>query len=139
MGDRAWTEVRERHDAAVRSNLARFRGREIKTMGDGFLATFDGPARGVRCAEAIIAAMEPLGIEVRAGLHTGEVTLDGDDVAGLGVAIGARVGALAGPSEVLVSSTVKDLVAGSGLTFTDAGEHDLKGVPDTWRLYRVTS
>jgi class 3 adenylate cyclase len=139
LGDRAWADVRERHDAAVRANLARFRGREIKTMGDGFLATFDGPARGIRCAEAIVAAMEPLGIEVRAGLHTGEVTFDDQDVAGLGVAIGARVGALAGPSEVLVSQTVKDLVAGSGLAFEDAGEHELKGVPDRWRLYRVAN
>jgi class 3 adenylate cyclase len=137
MGDRAWTEVRAQHDQLVRASLARFRGREIKTMGDGFLATFDGPARGVRCAQAIIQGIEPLGIEVRAGLHTGEVTLDGDDVAGLGVAIGARVGAKAGPSQVLVSQTVKDLVAGSGLTFEDAGEHELKGVPDRWHLYQV--
>jgi class 3 adenylate cyclase len=137
IGDRAWNEVRTQHDQLVRSSLARFRGREIKTMGDGFLATFDGPARGVRCAQAIVGGVESLGIEVRAGLHTGEVALDGDDVAGLGVAIGARVGATAGPSEVLVSQTVKDLVAGSGLTFEDAGEHELKGVPDTWHLYRV--
>jgi class 3 adenylate cyclase len=106
-------------------------------MGDGFLATFDGPARGVRCAESIAAGVRSLGIEIRAGLHTGEVALEGDDVAGLGVAIGARVGALAGASQVLVSQTVKDLVAGSGLVFEDAGEHELKGVPDRWRLYRV--
>jgi class 3 adenylate cyclase len=106
-------------------------------MGDGFLATFDGPARGVRCAAAIAAAVGPLGIEIRAGLHTGEVAIEGDDVAGLGVVIGARVGALAGASQVLVSQTVKDLVAGSGLIFEDAGEHELKGVPDRWRLYRV--
>jgi class 3 adenylate cyclase len=137
MGDRAWTEVRAQHDQIVRANLARFRGREIKTMGDGFLSTFDGPARGVRCAEAIAAGVKPLGIEVRAGLHTCEVAFDGDDVAGLGVAIGARVGAKAGASEVLVSQTVKDLVAGSGLTFEDAGEHELKGVPDRWHLYKV--
>jgi class 3 adenylate cyclase len=137
MGDRAWAEIRDRHDQLVRSNLARFRGREIKTMGDGFLATFDGPARGVRCAESIAAGVRSLGIEIRAGLHTGEVALEGDDVAGLGVAIGARVGALAGASQVLVSQTVKDLVAGSGLVFEDAGEHELKGVPDRWRLYRV--
>ncbi len=137
MGDRAWTEIRAQHDKIVRANLGRFRGREIKTMGDGFLATFDGPARGVRCAEAIAAGVQPLGIEIRAGLHTGEVAFEGDDVAGLGVAIGARVGAKAGPNEVLVSQTVKDLVAGSGLTFEDAGEHELKGVPDRWRLYRV--
>jgi class 3 adenylate cyclase len=139
MGDRAWTELRGQHDRVVRANLAHFRGREIKTMGDGFLATFDGPARGVRCAEAIAREVRPLGIEIRAGLHTGEVALDGDDVAGLGVTIGARVGAMAGASEVLVSQTVKDLVAGSGLTFEDAGEHELKGVPDRWRLYRVVT
>jgi class 3 adenylate cyclase len=137
MGDRAWTEVRAQHDQLVRSSIARFRGREIKTMGDGFLATFDGPARGVRCAQAIVSGTEPLGIEVRAGLHTGEVAFEGDDIAGLGVAIGARVGAKAGASQVLVSQTVKDLVAGSGLTFEDAGEHELKGVPDIWHLYRV--
>ena len=137
MGDRAWTEIRGQHDQIVRANLGRFRGRQIKTMGDGFLATFDGPALGVRCAEAIASGVKPLGIEIRAGLHTGEVALDGDDVAGLGVAIGARVGAKAGASEVLVSQTVKDVVAGSGLTFEDAGEHELKGIPDRWRLYRV--
>jgi len=97
----------------------------------------DGPARGVRCAQQIVQAVQPLGVEVRAGLHTGEVSLEGEDISGIGVAIGARVGALAGPSEVLVSQTVKDLVAGSGLTFEDAGEHELKGVPDRWRLYRV--
>jgi class 3 adenylate cyclase len=137
MGDRAWTEVRAQHDQIVRANLGRFRGREIKTMGDGFLATFDGPARGVRCAQAVAAGVKPLGIEIRAGLHTGEIAIEGDDIAGLGVAIGARVGAKAGPNEVLVSQTVKDLVAGSGLTFEDAGEHELKGVPDSWHLYRV--
>jgi class 3 adenylate cyclase/pimeloyl-ACP methyl ester carboxylesterase len=139
MGDRTWREIRERHDEIVRANLARFRGREIKTMGDGFLATFDGPARGVRCAQAIATGVEPLGIEIRAGLHTGEVAIEGDDVSGVGVAIGARVGAKASASEVLVSQTVKDLVAGSGLTFEDAGEHELKGVPDRWRLYRAVA
>jgi class 3 adenylate cyclase len=137
LGDAGWRDMRARHDQIVRSQIARYRGREIKTMGDGFLATFDGPARGVRCAAAIAAAVGPLGIEIRAGLHTGEVAIEGDDVAGLGVVIGARVGALAGPSQVLVSQTVKDLVAGSGLIFEDAGEHELKGVPDRWRLYRV--
>jgi class 3 adenylate cyclase/alpha-beta hydrolase superfamily lysophospholipase len=137
LGDGGWRDVRARHDQIVRSQIARYRGREIKTMGDGFLATFDGPARGVRCAMAVAAAVGPLGIEIRAGLHTGEVAIEGDDVAGLGVVIGARVGALAGPSQVLVSQTVKDLVAGSGLSFEDAGEHELKGVPDRWRLYRV--
>jgi class 3 adenylate cyclase len=129
--------MRSRHDQIVRAQIGRYRGREIKTMGDGFLATFDGPARGVRCAKQIVQAVQPLGVEVRAGLHTGEVSLEGEDISGIGVAIGARVGALAGPSEVLVSQTVKDLVAGSGLTFEDAGEHELKGVPDRWHLYRV--
>jgi class 3 adenylate cyclase len=137
LGDREWRRVREQHDRIVRSQIGRHRGREIKTMGDGFLATFDGPARAVYCAREIVQHVEPLGIEVRAGVHTGEVQLDGDDVAGIGVSIGARVGAKAGPSEVLVSQTVKDLVAGSGLTFEDAGEHELKGVPDRWHLYRV--
>jgi class 3 adenylate cyclase len=137
LGDRAWHGLRQRHDRIVRTNLARFRGREIKSLGDGFLATFDGPARGVRCAQGIMGDLSPLGIEIRAGLHTGEVALDGEDVAGIGVTIGARVGALAGPSEVLVSSTVRELVVGSGLVFEDAGERELKGVPDRWRLYRV--
>ena len=108
-------------------------------MGDGFLATFDGPARAVRCAQSILHGVEALGIEIRAGLHTGEVVLDGDDVSGIAVAIGARVGALAQPSEVLVSQTIKDLTTGSGIVFTDRGEHQLKGVPDAWRLYQATS
>jgi class 3 adenylate cyclase len=137
LGDRAWGSLRDQHDAIVRAMLARFRGREIKTMGDGFLATFDGPARAIQAAREITRAVQPLGIEVRAGLHTGEIELQGDDIAGLAVAIGARVGATAGPSEVLVSQTVKDLVAGSGLAFEDAGEHELKGVPDRWHLFRV--
>jgi class 3 adenylate cyclase/pimeloyl-ACP methyl ester carboxylesterase len=137
VGDRAWRIIQDRHDRIVRNELERYRGREIKRMGDGFLATFDGPARGVRCAQAIIEEMQGLEIEVRAGLHTGEIQLDADDIAGLTVAIAARVGALAGPSEVLISQTVKDLIAGSGLTFVDRGEHDLKGVPDRWRLYRA--
>jgi class 3 adenylate cyclase len=139
LGDRAWKELVETHHRRVRGQLARFRGIEVDTAGDGFFATFDGPARAVRCANAIVAAIAPLGIEVRAGVHTGEVeTIDGK-VGGMAVVIGARVGALAGASEVLVSQTVKDLVAGSGLIFEDAGEHELKGVPDRWRLYRVTS
>ena len=137
LGDREWTAVRRRHDDIVRAELVRHRGREIKTLGDGFLATFDGPARGVHCARAIAVASRELGIEIRAGLHTGEIELEGDDISGISVAIGARVGALAGPSEVLVSRTVKDLTAGSGFTFEDAGEHELKGVPDLWQLYRV--
>lgn len=139
MGDHSWRELREAHDRTIRGQLARFRGREIKTMGDGFLATFDGPGRAVQAAAAMVEAVRPLGLEIRAGLHTGEIELDGDDVAGLAVAIGARVGAKAGPSEVLVSQTVKDLVAGSGLNFEDAGEHELKGVPGRWRLYRVVT
>jgi class 3 adenylate cyclase len=137
LGDTAWKGLLDEHNATVRAMIGRYRGREVKTMGDGFFATFDGPARGVRCAQAIVEGTRDLGIEVRAGLHTGEVTLDGGDVAGLGVVIGARVGATAMPSEVLVSQTVKDLVAGSGLSFEDAGEHELKGVPDRWHLYRV--
>ena len=137
LGDHEWGTVRRRHDEIVRGQLGRHRGREIKTMGDGFLATFEGPARGVHCARAIADEVRGLGIEVRAGLHTGEIELDGTDVAGIAVAIAARVGAMAGPSEVLVSRTVKDLTAGSGLTLLDAGEHELKGVPDRWQLYRV--
>lgn len=137
LGDAGWRELLERHHGVIRAMLARFRGTEIDTAGDGFFATFDGPARVVHAAKAIVDAVRSLGLEVRAGVHTGEVqTIDGR-VGGIGVVIGARIGSLAGPSEVLVSSTVKDLVAGSGLTFEDAGEHDLKGVPDRWRLYRV--
>jgi class 3 adenylate cyclase len=139
LGDRAWSDLVESHHARVRAMLGRYRGNEVDTAGDGFFATFDGPVRALRCAEAIVDAVRPLGVEVRTGVHTGEVeTIDGK-IGGLGVVIGARVGALAGPSEVLVSRTVKDLVAGSGLVFEDAGEHELKGVPDRWRLYRVTS
>jgi len=137
LGDRGWRERREQHDRIVRGQLARYRGREIKTIGDGFLATFDGPARAVRCARSICESVGALGIHVRAGLHTGELELDGEDVAGLAVTIGARVGALAAPGEVLASSTVKDLVVGSGLVFGDRGTHELKGVPDTWHLYAV--
>jgi class 3 adenylate cyclase/pimeloyl-ACP methyl ester carboxylesterase len=137
LGDRAWKQLLDRHHRVVRGLLGRYRGREIDTAGDGFFATFDGPARGVRCAQAIAGAVQPLGLEIRAGLHTGEIEIDGDDVRGIAVHIGARVGALAGPSQILVSSTVKDLVAGSGLTFEDASEHELKGVPDRWHLYRV--
>jgi pimeloyl-ACP methyl ester carboxylesterase/class 3 adenylate cyclase len=139
LGDRAWRDLLERHHERVRGQLARFRGREISTAGDSFFATFDGPARGIRCAQAIVGSVRELGIEVRAGLHTGEVeTIDGE-IGGMAVNIGARVGAKAEASQVLVSQTVKDLVAGSGLTFEDSGDHDLKGVPDRWRLYRVTS
>ncbi len=137
LGDRAWKELLDRHHALVRQELERFRGKEIDTAGDGFLATFDGPARAVRCAQSIGAAVRSLGFEIRSGCHTGELELAGSDVRGIAVHIGARVAALAGPSEVFVSQTVKDLVAGSGLTFEDAGEHELKGVPDRWHLYRV--
>ncbi len=137
LGDRAWKALLERHHSEVRGLLARYRGREVDTAGDGFFATFDGPARAVRCAQQIVEAVRPLDLQIRAGLHTGECeTIDGK-VGGLGVVIGARVGALAGPGEVLASSTVKDLTAGSGLIFEEAGEHELKGVPDRWRLYRV--
>jgi class 3 adenylate cyclase len=139
LGDRGWRELVDRHDATVRAMLARYRGVEIDTAGDGFFATFDGPARAVHCAVSIVQALRPLGIEIRAGLHTGEVETTGDKVGGLAVNIGARVAALAKPSEVLASSTVKDLVAGSGLTFEDAGEHELKGIPDPWRVYRVAT
>jgi len=137
LGDAAWVELLDRHHATVRAMLGRFRGREVDTAGDGFFATFDGPARAIRCAEAIVDAVRSLGLEVRAGLHTGEVELVGDDIRGVAVHIGARVGAKAAPSEVMVTQTVKDLVVGSGLVFEDAGEHELKGVPDRWRLYRV--
>lgn len=137
LGDRGWKELIAAHHDLVRHLLARYRGREIDTAGDGFLATFDGPARAVRCALATTSAVGDLGLDVRIGLHTGEIELDGDDVRGMAVHIGARVSALAEPAQVLVSSTVKDLVVGSGLTFEDAGEHELRGVPDRWHLYRV--
>ena len=137
LGDREWGGLVERHHSAVRAMLARFRGTEIDTAGDGFFATFDGPARAVRCAEAIVEAVRSLGLQIRAGVHTGEIsTIDGK-AGGLGGVIGARIGALASASEILVSQTVKDLVAGSGLVFEDAGEHELKGVPERWRTYRV--
>jgi len=137
MGDRAWRALLDAQNDVLRRELSRYRGREVKTLGDGMLATFDGPARAIRCARGMTAAVRPLGIEVRVGLHTGEVELVGDDVAGIAVHIAARVGALAGASEVLVSGTVKDLVAGSGIGFDDRGEHVLKGIPDEWRIYAV--
>jgi pimeloyl-ACP methyl ester carboxylesterase len=135
LGDRRWRDLLDNHHTIVRRNLQRFRGREIDTAGDGFLATFDGPARGVRCACAIADDIRSLGIDVRAGLHTGECEIMDDKVGGIAVHIGARVAALAGPREVLVSSTVKDLVAGSGLRFSDRGNQSLKGVPDQWRIF----
>ena len=136
-GDRDWRALLERHDVLVRRELARFRGREIKHTGDGFLATFDGPARAVQCAGSITERVQPLGIQVRAGVHTGECEVRGDDLAGMAVHIGARVGASAGSGEVLVSSTVKDLVVGSGLRFDERGVTELKGVPGEWRLYAL--
>jgi class 3 adenylate cyclase len=137
LGDRAWKQILERHNESVRACLARYRGREVDTMGDGFFATFDGPARAVRSALEIHQAVRPLGLKVRAGIHTGEVeTIDGK-VGGMGVIIGARIGAQAGAHEVLVSSTVRDLVMGSELRFEKAGSHQLKGVPGIWDLYRV--
>jgi class 3 adenylate cyclase len=139
VGDACWTVLLEKHNTTVRAFIARYRGNEVKTTGDGFLATFDGPARAVKCAQAICEAVKPLGLEVRAGCHTGEIELMGADVGGIAVHIGARLGALAAPSEVLVSSTVKDLVAGSGLVFEDRGQHTLKGVPGEWHLHALAS
>jgi class 3 adenylate cyclase len=137
LGDRGWGDLVERHHGIVRALLGRFRGTEVDTAGDGFFATFDGPARGVRCAQAIGDAVRDFGLEVRAGVHTGEVKTIAGKVGGTAVNVGARIAALAAPSEVLVSQTVRDLVSGSGLVFDDAGEHELKGIPDRWRLYRV--
>jgi class 3 adenylate cyclase len=139
MGDRDWHALLDAHDAVVRSQLARFRGREVSTSGDSFLAMFDGPQRAIRCAMAIRDAVQALGIEVRAGLHTGECEVRGDDIGGMAVHIGARVSALAGPNDVLVSSTLRDLVIGSGLEFEARGAHELKGVPGEWHLFAVTS
>ena len=139
MGDRDWHALLDAHDAVVRAQFARFRGREVSTSGDSFLATFDGPQRAIRCAMAIRDAVQALGIEVRAGLHTGECEIRGDDIGGIAVHIGARVSALAGPNDVLVSSTLRDLVIGSGLEFDDRGAHELKGVPGEWHLFAVAS
>jgi pimeloyl-ACP methyl ester carboxylesterase/class 3 adenylate cyclase len=139
MGDRRWHELLEAHDATVRRQLTRFRGQEVKTTGDGFLACFDGPARAIRCAEAIGEEVGAIGLEVRAGLHAGECVARGEDLAGVAVHIGARVASLASPGEVLVTSTVRDLVAGSDIEFTDRGAHALKGIPGEWQLLAVTS
>ena len=139
IGDRDWHALLDAHDAVVRSQLSRFRGREVSTSGDGFLAMFDGPQRAIRCAMSIRDAVRSLGIEVRAGLHTGECEIRGDDIGGIAVHIGARVSALAGPNDVLVSSTLRDLVIGSGLEFEDRGTHELKGVPGEWHLFAVAS
>lgn len=139
LGGRRWRSLLDVHDRAVRNQLRRFRGKEIKTTGDGFHASFDGPARAIRCARAIVEATAALGIDIRAGLHTGECEVRGNDLDGLAVHIAARVGALAAAGEVLVSGTVMDLVVGSEIEFTERGEHQLKGVPGTWRLFAMKS
>jgi class 3 adenylate cyclase len=137
LGDRRWRELLDAHDRSVRREITRFQGREIKATGDGFLAAFDGPARAIRCARAVTSAAAQLGLGVRSGLHTGECEVRGEDLAGLAVHIGSRVASLAHPGEVLVSGTVKDLVVGAGIEFADRGEHALKGVPGSWRLFAV--
>jgi class 3 adenylate cyclase len=139
LGDRRWRELLASHGDAVAVAIDRWRGRQVKSLGDGFLATFDGPARGIRCAREIVASSAPLGVKIRAGLHTGECEVIGDDIGGMAVHIAARVSALAGADEVLVSRTVRDLVAGSGVTFEDRGRHVLKGVPDEWDVLAVTA
>jgi class 3 adenylate cyclase len=138
LGDRAWRALLDRHDALVRQEFQQFRGREVKTLGDGFLATFDGPARAVRCATAITNAAPGLGLQIRAGVHTGEIELKGDDVGGVAVHTASRIMNLAEPGRVLVSSTVRDLVAGSNLRFEDAGVHTLKGLPEQVRLFSAS-
>jgi class 3 adenylate cyclase len=139
LGDRSWRDVLTRHHADVRRELARYRGVEVDAAGDGFFCRFDGPARAMACARAIVDGASELDLEVRCGVHTGECELVGDKIAGIAVVTGSRISALAAPGEVLVSSTVKDLVAGSEVSFDERGEHDLKGVPGTWRLYAVSS
>jgi class 3 adenylate cyclase/pimeloyl-ACP methyl ester carboxylesterase len=139
LGDKGWRDLLEAHDNAVRKEFSRFRGHEVKSLGDGFLATFDGPARAIRCASAITEAVKPLGIEVRAGLHTGEVELVDDDVRGIAVHLAARVSALAGPGEVLVSRTVRDLVAGSDIRFSERGSHTLKGIPEPMQIFAAAN
>jgi class 3 adenylate cyclase len=137
IGQREWSRLTDHHDAMVRAALSRCRGHEVKTIGDGFLATFDAAGRALRCAAEILAGAKDLGLELRAGVHTGEVEVRGDDIAGLTVTIAKRVCDLAGPEEVLASQTVVDVVAGSSMKFTDRGKRELKGVPGTWRLYSV--
>ena len=137
LGDQRWRSLLDRHNQVVRDQLQIFRGREVATTGDGFVIAFDGPARAIRCGKAIIDATRLHGVDLRVGLHTGECQVRGDDLGGLSVHIAARLGALALPGEVLVSSTVKDLVIGSGIKFLDRGEHELKGVPGSWRLFSV--
>jgi pimeloyl-ACP methyl ester carboxylesterase len=138
FGDRLWRDLLNRHHAIVRAEVQRHRGREVNTTGDGFVACFDGPARAVRCALATAEAVRPLGLEIRAGVHTGECHLEGDQISGIALHIGARIAALAGPGEVLVSSTVKDLVAGAGILFAGRGAHALKGVPDKWQVFAAS-
>ena len=138
VGDGRWRDLLAAHNTVIRNELGRFRGVEVDTAGDGFLATFDGPARAIRCAQEIGRSVQQLGLEVRAGVHTGELERVGANVAGIAVHIGARIAALAGPGEVLVSGTVRDLVAGSGLVFVDRGLHQLKGVPGEWRVFAAT-
>jgi class 3 adenylate cyclase len=137
LGDRRWRSLLDSHDRTVRELLRQSRGKEINTTGDGFVASFDGPARAIRCAQAMLEATNGLGLQLRVGLHTGECEVRGDDLGGLAVHIAARVGALASSGEVLVSGTVKDLVVGSGIEFDDRGEHELKGVPGSWKLFAV--
>jgi class 3 adenylate cyclase len=137
VGDRRWTQLLAAHDYAVRAEVDRFRGREVKTIGDGILATFDGPGRAVICAAAIRDAVRSLGLDIRVGLHTGEIERRGDDIAGIAVVIAKRVEATAPPGEILVTRTVVDLVAGSGLEFAEFGTTQLKGVDEPWRLYRA--
>ena len=138
LGDREWRSRLERHNEIVRTELARFRGVELDTAGDGFFASFDGPARAIACARDIVERIPELGLDVRAGIHTGECERVGEKLAGLAVSVGARVSGAAGAGEVLVSQTVKDLVAGSGIEFEDRGSRELKGVPGEWRLYAVS-
>jgi class 3 adenylate cyclase len=137
LGDKGWRELLEAHDATIRREVARFRGSEVKSLGDGFLILFDGPARAIHCAQAITEAMAPLSIKVRAGLHTGEVERTESDVLGIAVHLAARIMDTAGASEVVISRTVKDLVAGSGIAFDEAGEHSLKGIEEKWQLFKV--
>ena len=136
MGDQAWHDLLSAHDKVVRQEFARSRGKEVKSMGDGFLATFDGPARAIHCAQAICRALKQIGLDVRIGVHTGEIEFGDDDVRGIAVNIASRISELGNEDDVLVSRTVKDLVAGSGIKFSSFGTHELKGVPDEWQVYR---
>jgi class 3 adenylate cyclase len=137
LGDQSWSDLLETHDSIIRHELSVYRGREIDTAGDSFFASFDGPARGLRCAQAINESIKDLGLSVRAGIHTGECEVRGKNLAGIAVHIAARISSLAGPEQILVSRTVKDLVAGSGIQFNDFGTHSLKGVSDKWNLFEV--